>query len=182
VKPLFEQVARGERHKRQGDHNGGVSGAIPAIETARAADAGEILTLQRAAYQSEALLYGDPALPPLVQTLDDLKLEMEGSLFLKAVIGGRIVGSVRARADGATCHVGRLIVAPDMQGRGIGTRLMEHLEGCMAGRVERFEVFTGSRSSANLRFYRTLGYRELRRAALTDAVELVYLEKPLLHR
>ena len=38
------------------------------IERADVADAGEVLTLQRAAYVSEAQLHGDPFLPPLVES------------------------------------------------------------------------------------------------------------------
>ena len=39
-------------------------------------DEGEILTLQRAAYVTEAQVYGDPMLPPVIQTLDQLRAEM----------------------------------------------------------------------------------------------------------
>ena len=40
------------------------------ISRMQPSDAGEILTVQRAAFVSEALIYGDPDMPPLVQTLD----------------------------------------------------------------------------------------------------------------
>ena len=39
------------------------------IEEAKVADAAEILALQKLAYQSEAELYGDDAIPPVTQTL-----------------------------------------------------------------------------------------------------------------
>jgi len=39
-------------------------------------DAGEILTLQRAAFVTEAQLYGDLHLPPLTQTIEDLRAEL----------------------------------------------------------------------------------------------------------
>ena len=44
------------------------------IHIARAclSDAAEILSLQRLAYQSEARLYGDWSLPPLIQSLPEL--------------------------------------------------------------------------------------------------------------
>ena len=41
--------------------------------------AGELLTLQRAAYATEAQLYGDPNLPALVQSLDELRDELDVS-------------------------------------------------------------------------------------------------------
>jgi ribosomal protein S18 acetylase RimI-like enzyme len=140
-------------------------------------DAGEILTLQRAAYASEALLYDDPGIPPLTQTLEELEAEMAASLVLKAVADGRVVGSIRARIEGGTGHIGRLIVAPELQGQGLGTRLMNEIERRLIGGVNRFELFTGDRSEGNLRLYRRLGYRETRRELVNDKVRLVYLEK-----
>jgi ribosomal protein S18 acetylase RimI-like enzyme len=74
--------------------------------------------------------------------------------------------------------VGRLIVAPDLQGRGIGTRLIAELERRLGSEVARFEVFTGHRSARNLDLYRRLGYREIGRRRAGEAVELVFLEKP----
>ena len=47
--------------------------------------AGELLTLQRAAYVTEAQLYDDVRLPALVQTLDDLVDELAGGTCLAAV-------------------------------------------------------------------------------------------------
>lgn len=41
------------------------------------ADAGEVLTLQRAAFVQEALIYGTPDMPPLTQSLDELRGELE---------------------------------------------------------------------------------------------------------
>ena len=43
------------------------------IAPATAEDAGELLTLQRAAYVTEAQVYDDLRLPALVQTLDELR-------------------------------------------------------------------------------------------------------------
>jgi ribosomal protein S18 acetylase RimI-like enzyme len=147
------------------------------IVPATSGDAGEILTLQRAAYQSEALLYGDPALPPLVQTLSDLVHELDEATALKAVRAGRIIGSVRARIDGTVGHIARLVVAPDVQGGGLGTRLMHEIETRLYDRVQRFELFTGARSEGNLRLYTRLGYREVRRTTVTPALTLIYLAK-----
>jgi len=148
-----------------------------AITAATAEDAGELLTLQRAAYVSEAQIYGDPHLPPLTETLDELRAALRGgSVALTARAGTRLVAAVRARADGATCHIGRLAVAPDLQGRGIGSRLLAEVERRYADRVARFELFTGDRSEANLRLYGRRGYVEFaRRPAGTH--NLVFLRK-----
>jgi ribosomal protein S18 acetylase RimI-like enzyme len=147
------------------------------VERAAAGDAGEILVLQRAAYQSEALRYDTPRLPPLTQTLDELRRDFDEQIVLKATIGGRIVGSVRARVDGNTGFIGRLIVAPDLQRQGIGSRLMAEIEAALGPRVARFELFTGDRSEGNLTLYRRLGYTACGRRPDVDGVTLVLLEK-----
>jgi len=69
------------------------------IEEAVCADAEEILALQRRAYQSEAAIYDDYSLPPLLETLEEIRDRFRDHLFLKAVRGERIVGSVRAREE-----------------------------------------------------------------------------------
>jgi hypothetical protein len=57
------------------------------ISAAGPQDAGEILTVQRAAYVTEAQLHDDPWLPPLTQTLDALVAELARStVALKAVL------------------------------------------------------------------------------------------------
>lgn len=147
------------------------------ITEASPEDAGEILTLQRAAYVTEAQLNDDPHLPPLLQTLPQLRDEFATSTVLTAVRGTRIVGAVRGRVADGALHVARLVVAPDQQGRGIGTLLLDALELRFASEVERFELFTSARSAANLRLYQRLGYRETRREPLGERVTLVFMAK-----
>ena len=149
---------------------------IPEITRATPADAAEIHALQRLAYRSEAELYDDWSIPPLVDPLAETERALAGQVVLKAVSAGRIVGAVRGRLAEGTCHVGRLIVHPEAQGRGLGTRLLRALEEA-APEARRYELFTGDRSARNLRLYTKLGYRECRRATLAGRVTLVYLEK-----
>ena len=49
-------------------------------------DAEHILNLQRIAYESEARRYNDYTLPPLIQTLDEIRADLKKQIFLKAVI------------------------------------------------------------------------------------------------
>lgn len=105
-------------------------------------DASEILSLQKIAYQSEAELNDDWTIPPLTETLPEIISEFEAKVFLKAVCEDKIVGSVRAALDSGTCQVGRLIVHPDYQGKGIGTLLIGRIETRFS-LAERFELFTG---------------------------------------
>ncbi len=146
------------------------------VQPAEPGDAAEILALQKLAYRSEAAIYDDWSIPPLTQTLDEMQADLARQTCLKATIAGRIAGSVRAHVEDDTCYVGRLIVHPDFQGRGIGTRLMNEIEDAFRG-VARFELFTGHRSERNLYLYRKLGYEPCRRERISDALTLVYLAK-----
>lgn len=149
------------------------------LEPIGVADAGEVLTLQRAAFVTEAQLYGDPGLPPLTETLAALEADLRAGRGFVARAGHRIVGAVRTATRDGRLHIGRLVVAPDVQGRGIGASLLRAAEA--AASVPEAVLFTGSRSVANLRFYfyERHGYRETHRAPLGDEVELVHLAKPL---
>ena len=146
------------------------------IEDAVVEDAGEILGLQKLAYQSEARIYDDYTIPPLVQTTEQIEADFRSHVFLKALANGAVVGSVRARMDRGSCLIGRLIVHPDIQNQGIGTRLLKEIEGRFEN-AERFELFTGHKSERNLHLYRKLGYRIFRREKVSGRLTLVYMEK-----
>jgi GNAT superfamily N-acetyltransferase len=149
------------------------------IERATVADAGELLTLQRAAYVTEAQLYGNAFLLPLNQTLDELRVELEGdAIALKAMLGARIVGAGRAQIRERVMHIARLTVAPDQRRRGIGTAVLRALEVVGHGSVDRYALFTGDRSANNLSLYQRNGYVETRRELLQPGVMIVHLEKP----
>lgn len=143
-------------------------------------DAGEVLTIQRAAFVSEALIYSDPDMGPLTQTLAEVKHELHDNLGCVAVTEGRIIGAARAVASGELLLVGRIAIAPDQQGAGIGSRLLGAVEqrgrehGCREA-----ELFTGSLSVQNIRLYEDLGYRESERIAQDDGTAQVFLRKPL---
>lgn len=139
-------------------------------------DAEAILALQKLAYQSEARLYQNWSLPPLMQTLDDVRSELQTKIFLKAVCDQVIVGSVRAACDHRTCEIGRLIVHPDHQRKSLGSRLMQAIEASFPD-VEWFRLFTGARSDGNLRLYARLGYRVTRSEVLSPGLTIVHLEK-----
>ena len=135
-----------------------------------------ILELQYLAYQSEAELVGSQNIPPLRQTLHEIQTEFEDCVFLKAIDeSGGIIGSVRARSDGGTLYIGRLIVRPDLQGRGIGTALLLAIE--QTSPHARYELFTSSRSVRNIALYERLGYVRVREEEVSAGLTFVYLQK-----
>lgn len=84
--------------------------------------AGELLSLQRAAYAAEAALIGDDRIPPLHETLDALRAAPLS--WTGAFVDDRLAGAIAWTEDGGVVDVHRLVVAPAMSRRGIGTALV----------------------------------------------------------
>jgi Ni,Fe-hydrogenase III small subunit/GNAT superfamily N-acetyltransferase len=147
------------------------------IETADLTNAEEILALQKLAYQSEAELYNDFTLSPLRQTIEEIKNDFSDQVFLKAVMDGKIVGSVRASLKDHNCMIRRLFVHPTYQNLGIGAKLMNEAERRFKTAVNRFEVFTGDKSKRNIFFYEKLGYEVFKTERISEKRNRVYLQK-----
>jgi ribosomal protein S18 acetylase RimI-like enzyme len=146
------------------------------IGSAREDDATQILALQKLCFQSQAMLYKDFGMPPLTQTVESLEKDIRTQTVLVARNGGEIIGSVRARMIDGACHIERLIVHPELQGRGLGTRLMQEIEARFPA-AERYELFTGHRSEGNLRLYNSLGYKRFAETTESQRLTLIRLEK-----
>lgn len=150
------------------------------VRDIRETDAGEVLTLQRAAFVQEAAIYRDVDMPALTQSLAQVEAELRENLGCVAVRGERIVGAVRARLDGELLLIGRLAIAPDVQGEGIGAELLDAVESRGRGLGAReAELFTGRLSDANVRLYERLGYVESERAGGESGADEIFLRKPL---
>jgi len=147
------------------------------IRPAEKHQAGEVFTVQRAAYVTEAQRYDNPHLSGLAETLDDIRMAIEKRQVLIALTGHRIVGSVRGVVDGDLCHVIRLVVAPDMQGCGLGKALITAAEDANP-LAARFALYTGEHSTSVLGLYKKLGYAEVGQEQIADTLALIRLEKP----
>jgi GNAT superfamily N-acetyltransferase len=145
------------------------------IEPATQADAGPLLVVQRSAYLSEAQRYGDPFLPPLVETLDEVSAAIADGGVLVARLGERVVGSIRWRRDGDICHVLRLSVVGDLQGRRIGSGLLGAVE--QAAGAGSYALFTGAESPDNIRLYERHGYFATHTERLNERISFVHMTK-----
>jgi len=146
------------------------------IRLATPADLPELYVLTRACWVQEALANGTLAIPALTETLEDARVALGSHTTWVAVAGGRLVGSVRTSRHGDEWYVGRLCVAPDLQGQGLGRRLLEHAESTAPDDVRSFALDTGEQSGDNLRLYRKAGYR-VDASVLPDVPGAVRLRK-----
>ena len=146
------------------------------IKPATLADAEIILKIQKHAYMEEAVFYNYFDIPPLTQTLEETIEEFKAQTVLKATLNGKIIGSVRGYMEDGTCYVGKMMVDPDYQNRGIGTQLLYAIEQLFP-EAHRFELFTGYKSQRNLHLYQKQGYTVFKTVPVSDDVSLSFLEK-----
>jgi GNAT superfamily N-acetyltransferase len=140
-------------------------------------DAGEVLTVQRAAFVAEARRYGTTEIPPLVETLDEVRRELGSTIVMGAMLVGRLVGAIRLTVEAPIGWISRVAVAPDQQAKGIGSDLLGAVEAAAPPQVRRFQLAAGNKSSANVAMYERRGYREFSRWVDSAGVELILMGK-----
>jgi len=150
------------------------------IKKAKFNDLEEILNLQKLAYISEAELYDDYSIEPLIETIDEIKKEFNNGIILKAINDGPdIIGSVRAVKADDTVFIQKLIVHPDFQNKGIGKNLLDSIEKYFVeidSRIE-FRLFTGYKSFKNIHLYEKLGYKKYKIERISENLKFVHFKK-----
>jgi len=151
--------------------------AAAAVSGASAADAGELLVLQRCCWVEEAIANETLDIPALHESLDDVRSWLVSWTAWCVRLDGRLIGAVRAIHVEATWEIGRLMVAPDLAGNGLGGWLLRFAESHAPPGVDALALFTGAKSRRNIAMYERAGYR------LSDHVEappgVVHLRKPV---
>ncbi|GAA1921387.1 tRNA (guanosine(37)-N1)-methyltransferase TrmD [Nocardioides hwasunensis] len=136
------------------------------VRPAVPADAGELYTLQRACWLQELQANPGVVIPALDESLDDVRRGL-GEWTVRVVrepSSGRLVGAVRGRLDthvdpAGEWDIGRVMVAPDLQGRGLGRALLELVQDLAPPDVATYVLFTGAGSLDNQRMYKKAGFR-----------------------
>jgi GNAT superfamily N-acetyltransferase len=154
------------------------------IDEAQESDTEELLCAQRLAFEEQCRIYDDWRIPPMTEQAEDVVgFSRSGGVVLKAMAQGRIIGAVRGKVVEGVCHVGRLFVHPQWQGRSIARRLIAALEEQMQP-CQTYSIYTGEHSEKNLALYKRQGYAPTGvRAKAKDLgsdgnYDLIWLEKP----
>ncbi|MGN1392779.1 MAG: GNAT family N-acetyltransferase [Succinivibrionaceae bacterium] len=145
------------------------------IQRATKKELEEILKLQYLAFQTEALLFGTKDIPPLKQTLEELEEEFMKGTILIARDKGIIIGSVRMKEKDNTIYIGKLMVHPNFRKRGVGSLLLQEVEKMYPNK--RYELFTSTKSTDNIRLYTKLGYKIFDKKEISKELSFVYLDK-----
>ena len=142
-------------------------------------DLAELVVLQRACWVQEALANDTLDLAPLRETLADVRAWSETWQVWVVRQHGRLIAAVRARAEGSTWHVGRLMVAPDQAGQGIGSWLLAYAEEQAPAVTTQVALFTGRHSLRNIALYERAGFTLTPAPDGEGAPDSVRLIKPL---
>ena len=135
-----------------------LEGAV--LEPAQSADAAELLVLQRCCWVQEAIANETLDIGALHESLDDVRSWLMQWSTWCVRVEGRLVGAVRGRRDETTWEIGRLMVAPDLAGKGLGRWLLHYVERCVPEGIDTLSLFTGAGSVRNIAMYEAAGYRQ----------------------
>jgi ribosomal protein S18 acetylase RimI-like enzyme len=116
-----------------------------------------LLEVQHAAYAREAVLIDDDRIPALHENLDDLR--SAPLLWLAVLVDLRLVAAVGWSQSDEEVDIDRLVVAPQMHRRGMGSALVRELLGRAGGR--RVTVSTGRDNTPARCLYEQLGFERI---------------------
>lgn len=141
-------------------------------------DAPQILALQKTASLEDLETYGEGSVPVMLQSLTELQqlLEQPDQVFIKAVVNGKIIGTVSAQGTNGRACLNQIHVHPYFRERNIGSRLIEEMEKAFPA-TKRFEARAGHKSRSILSELQQLGYQEFKTEAFTPAMTWVYVQK-----
>ncbi|WP_326825954.1 GNAT family N-acetyltransferase [Streptosporangium sp. NBC_01756] len=117
----------------------------------------DLLAIQHAAYAVEAKLIEDDRIPPLHETLEELRAER--LTWLGAFDGDRLVGAVAWSETARMVDIDRLVVDPGMHRRGVGGALVREVMTRAGDR--RVVVATGRANVPARTLYVRLGFGEV---------------------
>ena len=148
----------------------------PSIRRPTRADVDTIRALTRAAYARWVPLIGREPLP---MTADYAKAVETHRIDLLDGEDG-VIGLVETVPGADHLLIENLVIRPDCQGRGLGDRLLRHVEDlARGGRFGEIRLYTNARFEANLAFYAKRGFAEYECRELAPGTTVVYMRRPV---
>jgi len=146
------------------------SNTIAQLDLSEPDVAEQIHELQRAAYRVEADLIGYHGIPPLHESIAELRIRQLDWRGIRA--GGRIVAAIAVTGEGRVCDIDRLVVEPRWHRRGLGRRLVESVLV-----HDMVTVATGTANTPALALYESLGFHRLHVREIAPGVTVTELER-----
>jgi len=146
------------------------------IRPAILADAQTIRACSRAAF---ARYVGRMGREPAPMQTDPAAAIVAAEAYVATGPDGRILGHVICRPAGGDMVLDTLAVWPDDAGRGVGKRLVAHVEALARQQgLDAVTLYTNAAMTENLPFYESLGYTRIARQ-MQDGFDRVFFRKSL---
>ncbi|WP_405551119.1 GNAT family N-acetyltransferase [Streptomyces sp. NBC_01171] len=134
----------------------------------------QLWELQRAAYAVDATLIGFDGIPPLHETLQELRGCTESFLGIADETG--LAGAVSwTRLDDGTLDICRLVVHPRAHRRGVATALLNRLDAIESADLTL--VSTGTANHPALALYEKRGFTPTSKRQIAPGVTVTLLER-----
>ncbi|MEV8047181.1 GNAT family N-acetyltransferase [Streptomyces griseoluteus] len=134
----------------------------------------QLWNLQRASYAVEARLIDFDGIPPLHETLEQLRASDESFLGIRD--GRRLVGAVAwIRLPNDALDICRLVVHPVAHRRGVATALLDALDSIEP--AELTVVSTGTSNLPAVELYRRRGFVPVGKRQIAPGVTVTLLER-----
>lgn len=138
----------------------------------------KLVALQRAAYRVEADLIGTHVIPPLRETVVDLRAS--GETLWGYYADGELAGAIGFKREGDLLDIYRLAVSPAHFRCGIAGALVAHVETeARASGVRRVIVSTGAANAPAVAFYQHAGFRPTHQREVVPGLLVAHFEKSL---
>lgn len=146
------------------------------IEIAGINDLPELLVLQKKAFKPVADKLGWAEIPQMTDTLENCIAEFGKETILKMLSDdNRIIGSVRGYVEDNSLYIGRLMIDPDYQGKGLGRKLQRELESMF--QFHREWLCSYINDTATYNFYERDGFVEYDIYEVGNGVMAAHMEK-----
>ncbi|MBA2693059.1 MAG: GNAT family N-acetyltransferase [Rubrobacter sp.] len=132
-----------------------------------------VFELQRRSYAVEAEIIGSRELPPLHETLEDLR--SSGEDFHGCFIEGTLAGAISTKKSGDILDIHRLFVGLEYFRRGIASSMLRHVEG--AEEWEKITVSTGAENAPAKGLYLSRGFVEVGEDEVVPGLFVARFEK-----
>ena len=144
------------------------------IRRATPADAPRIRAITESAYSKYIPRIGRRPAPMDV----DVDAQIADGLLWVWDEGG-VLGSVVFYPEAGAMHLNALAVAPEATGRGLGRKLIAHVESeARRAGLSKVALYTNAKMTENLAMYPYLGFTEVNRRT-EDGFDRVFYEKPV---
>ncbi|MBM7615879.1 GNAT family N-acetyltransferase [Alkaliphilus hydrothermalis] len=137
----------------------------------------ELLEIQKSAFHEALERYQDYDTSPATEAKERLQYKIQHYHHYTIYMDDELIGGAEVRIKSVShCYLNRIYVNPTHQGKGIGKKVMLHLEG-LYPQATTWSLNTPHMEYRNHYLYEKMGYRKIGEEAFSDKMNLFYYEK-----